>query len=149
MQYSSAEIQVLSNKSNINLTLCLVWSSRVYQVHKFTYTTKTWWPVKHIVLCILLWWNLWSLFKSISFIISQVNGIKAIPSFVIITNFDLEVGFSVEWMHCVLLGVSKLLMNFWISIKCQKEKFYLENKVRFYKYNCNNWRTYFISVLLF
>ena len=72
------------------------------------------------------------------FDISQVNGIKAISSFAVIPKFDLALGFPVDWMHCVLLGVSKSLMNFWILSKYHKGNFYLGNKVRFYNHNFNN-----------
>ena len=69
-------------------------------------------------------------------VIFQVNGIKALSSFIMVPKFDLAVGFPVDWMHCVLLGVSKSLLKFWISSKYHKEKFYLGNKVRscYYKY---------------
>ena len=87
---------------------------------------------------ILLYTNLWPHFKLIFFDISQVNGIKAISSFAIIPKFDLALGFPVDWMHCVLLGVSKSLINFWILSKYHKENFYLGNKVRFYNHNFNN-----------
>ena len=69
---------------------------------------------------------------------NRSNGIKAICSFAIIPKFDLALGFPVDWMHCVLLGVSKSLMNFWILSKYDKENFYLGNTVRFYNHNFNN-----------
>ena len=57
-----------------------------------------------------------------------MNGIKAKSSFAVIPKFDLALGFPVDWMHCVLLAVSKSLMNFWILSKYHKENFYLGNK---------------------
>ena len=98
---------------------------------------KRWWPVRYIVLYTLIDKSLIS-FQIYLFWYFPVECIKAISSFAIIPNFDLALGFPVDWMHCVLLGVSKSLMNFWILNKYHKENLYLGNKVRFYNHNFNN-----------
>ena len=98
---------------------------------------KRWWPVRYIVLYTLIDKSLIS-FQIYLFWYFPGECIKAISSIAIIPNFDLALGFPVDWMHCVLLGVSKSLMNFWILSKYHKENLYLGNKVRFYNHNFNN-----------
>ena len=102
---------------------------------------KRWWPVRYIVLYTLIDKSLIS-FQIYLFWYFPGECIKAISSFAIIPNFDLALGFPVDWMHCVLLGVSKSLMNFWILSKYHKENLYLGNKVRFYNHNFNNMKNF-------
>lgn len=57
-----------------------------------------------------------------------VNGVKAISCMVAANNFDLVNGFSVDYMHCALLGVMKKLMALWLNSKNHKEPFFISKK---------------------
>ena len=45
----------------------------------------------------------------------QVNGVKGPSWFTCLKSFDFINGFSVDYMHCTLIGVSKLLLNLWTN----------------------------------
>lgn len=70
--------------------------------------------------------------------ISKVNrypnksfrGIKGISPMIAFKNFDLANSFCVDYMHCVLLGVVKNLLNFWTDTRYKREPFYISKKKR-------------------
>lgn len=59
---------------------------------------------------------------------SPINGIKAISCMVALDDFDLANGFSIDYMHCILLGVTKKLFGLWLDSKNHNEKFYIHPK---------------------
>lgn len=46
---------------------------------------------------------------------SPVFGVKGYSWFMFIPGFDMIKGISVDYMHCVLLGVTKMLMTLWFD----------------------------------
>ena len=42
---------------------------------------------------------------------------------------DIPKVFVVDWMHCVLLGVTKALMKLWFSSSHREDNFYVGDKV--------------------
>lgn len=57
-----------------------------------------------------------------------LNGIKGISCLIGAKEFDLVNGFSIDYMHCVLLGVWKKQLDLWLSPKYHKEKHYIPKK---------------------
>lgn len=56
---------------------------------------------------------------------NSVNGFKGLSPLAALPNFDVVNGFCIDYMHCVLLGVVKLLMDFWLDSKYHKCGFYI------------------------
>lgn len=53
------------------------------------------------------------------------------PSYLeIIPNFDLVCGMSFDYMHCVLLGVVRLLLKLWFTTSFHKDPWYLGKMVK-------------------
>ena len=48
----------------------------------------------------------------------------------IIPKFDIIRGMSFEYMHCVLLGVTRLLLKLWFNSKHHKELWYLGTSIK-------------------
>lgn len=57
-----------------------------------------------------------------------VNGVKGASSLMILDYFDIPRFVVIDWMHCVLLGVTKALMSFWLNSKYKDQEFYIGNK---------------------
>ncbi|XP_065209209.1 uncharacterized protein LOC135837754 [Planococcus citri] len=55
----------------------------------------------------------------------SVNGVKGFSVLSLLPKFDITVCFSVEYMHCVLLGVVRTFIEFWLDGKNSQEPFYL------------------------
>ena len=47
-----------------------------------------------------------------------------------VPNFDIVRGVSCDYMHCVLLGVCRILLRFWHDSKHHKEIWYLGSVVK-------------------
>lgn len=58
---------------------------------------------------------------------NPIDGIKNISCMIGFKNFDLVHSFAIDYMHCVLLGVMKTLLNFWLS-SSTKEIFHISNE---------------------
>ena len=57
------------------------------------------------------------------------NGIKG-PSWLMkLKHYDIIKGTSIDYMHCVLLGVMKLLMSLWFNTTHKHERYYIGRKV--------------------
>ena len=59
----------------------------------------------------------------------QVFGIKGPSWLSLLPAFDIVNGMSVDYMHCVLLGVTRQLLHLWFDTKNHKEPFYLGHKL--------------------
>ncbi len=59
----------------------------------------------------------------------QVNGVKGPTWLSTIPEFDLVDGMSVDYMHCVLLGICRQLMKLWLKNKYHKEPWYIGGRV--------------------
>lgn len=57
-----------------------------------------------------------------------INGLKTVSCMVGASDFDLINGFSIDYMHCALLGVMKKLMDLWLDTKNHAEPFYIPKK---------------------
>lgn len=58
-----------------------------------------------------------------------IHGIKGISPMIAFKHFDLAKSFPIDYMHAVLLGVTKKITGFWTDSKYHKEPFYI-NKMR-------------------
>ena len=60
----------------------------------------------------------------------QVDGVKG-PSYLeTIPKFDLVCGMSFDYMHCVLLGIVRLLLKLWFTTSFHKDPWYLGKVVK-------------------
>lgn len=57
-----------------------------------------------------------------------IQGVKRLSCMVAAKEFDIIFGFSIDYMHCVLLGVMKKLLNLWLDTKNHKKNYYIEKK---------------------
>lgn len=58
------------------------------------------------------------------------NGVKSLSCLIPFDQFDIVKGFSIDYMHCVLLGVLKGLILCWTSTTSKKEPFYIKKLAR-------------------
>lgn len=58
----------------------------------------------------------------------SLNGVNAISCFIGFNQFDLINGFSIDYMHCIPLGVVKSLIDHWVNTANKMEAFYLNKK---------------------
>lgn len=57
-----------------------------------------------------------------------IHGVTGISCMIAARQFDLINGFSIDYMHCVLLGVTRKLLDLWFNSKHHKEPFYINKK---------------------
>lgn len=57
---------------------------------------------------------------------NAVCGIKGVSCMIAAPHFDLISGFGIDYMHAVLLGVTKKILNFWLDSSNHKEAFYIK-----------------------
>lgn len=60
---------------------------------------------------------------------STVKGVKGLTWFNFLPNFDVVRGVSIDYMHCVLLGVVKMLMTLWFDKSHRNEIFSISAKL--------------------
>ena len=65
----------------------------------------------------------------IFFVIIQVYGIKGLSWLSIVPHFDIIQGTSIDYMHCVLLGVCRQLLKLWILSQYHKLPCYIGPKL--------------------
>lgn len=58
----------------------------------------------------------------------KVKGVKSMSCLVAAKNFDLIFGFSIDYMHCVLLGILKKLLSLWLDTSNHLKPFYIKKK---------------------
>lgn len=59
---------------------------------------------------------------------TPILGIRGLSCMVAVDGFDLVYGYSIDYMHCVLLGVTKKLLELWFESKYHQEPFYIKKK---------------------
>ena len=59
---------------------------------------------------------------------ATVNGVKGPSCLFNLPHFDLVLGFVPDYMHCVCLGVVKMMTEMWLSSKNHAEQFYIGQK---------------------
>lgn len=57
-----------------------------------------------------------------------INGVKRISCLVGATDFDLIHGFSIDYMHCILLGIMDKLLDLWLNSTNHKQPYYISPK---------------------
>ena len=60
---------------------------------------------------------------------TQVLGYKGFPILGWHPNFDVVKGMVMDYLHCVLLGVTKTLLNSWLDPKNSSFDFYIGKEV--------------------
>lgn len=59
---------------------------------------------------------------------NSINGVKSISCMVGSEDFDLVQGFAIDYMHCILLGVMKKLLDLWLNSTNHKNAYYISPK---------------------
>lgn len=57
-----------------------------------------------------------------------INGIKSLSCMIAALDFDLINGFSVDYLHCILLGVTRKMMNLWLDSANHAEPYFISKK---------------------
>ena len=68
-------------------------------------------------------------FSLIAFFCFQIYGVKGPSWLAIVPSFDLIRGTSVDYMHCVLLGVCRHLLKLWFKSKNHNGMWYIGTKI--------------------
>lgn len=58
----------------------------------------------------------------------SINGIKSVSCMVAAYYFDLVNGFSIDYMHCILLGIVRKLVDLWLNTENNSQPFYISKK---------------------
>lgn len=59
---------------------------------------------------------------------SPIRGVKSVSCFIAAKEFDLINSFSIDYMHCILLGIMRKLLDLWLNTKNHDEPFYITKK---------------------
>lgn len=62
--------------------------------------------------------------------INNIRGVKGLGYFNYLPNFDIVRGVSVDYMHCVLLGVMKMMMTLWFDKAHRNEHFNISTRAK-------------------
>lgn len=62
--------------------------------------------------------------------VGNIRGVKGLGFFNYLPNFDIVRGVSVDYMHCVLLAVMKMLMTLWFDKSHRNEHFSISTKAK-------------------
>ena len=60
---------------------------------------------------------------------TQVLGVKGPSWLCTIPNFDMIDGMSIDYMHCVLLGVTRMMLHLWLQPRFHKKLWYIRNNL--------------------
>ena len=61
---------------------------------------------------------------------TAVNGVKGPSWFSMVSNYNILEGNTMDYMQCVLLGVTKMLLKLWFDSEHSKEMWYCGTKVQ-------------------
>ena len=61
---------------------------------------------------------------------TSVFGVKGSTWFMFVPSFDIVRGVALDYMHCILLGVMKMLLNLWFDKAYRNESFYAGNLIK-------------------
>lgn len=59
-----------------------------------------------------------------------IRGIKGLSPMIAFKNFDMSKSFCIDYMHCVLLGITNNMLDFWTSTNNKREPFYITKQKR-------------------
>lgn len=62
---------------------------------------------------------------------TTVLGFQAISCFIGVPEFDLIHGFTIDYMHCILIGTTQKLAGFWLDPKNSNDPYYMAEKNRY------------------
>lgn len=62
--------------------------------------------------------------------LKSIKGVKGLSCLLAFKNFNLVDGFAIDYMHNVLLGVVRAILNIWFDPRNSKKNFYLNKKKR-------------------
>lgn len=57
-----------------------------------------------------------------------IQGLKRVSCMIAAKEFDLIYSFTIDYMHCALLGIMKKLLNLWLETKNHGKPYYIEKK---------------------
>jgi hypothetical protein len=55
----------------------------------------------------------------------SINGVRTISPLSVLPDFDLVFGFTIDYMHACLLGVTRMLSNLWFDSSNHEEEYYI------------------------
>jgi len=55
----------------------------------------------------------------------SIRGVKGVSPLIALPTFDLVFGFSLDYLHAVLIGVTKLVAGFWLDSTSHNEDYYI------------------------
>ena len=58
-----------------------------------------------------------------------INGVKGLSALMLLPDYDIICGTSIDYMHGALLGVTKLCLSFWFDSSHKKKEFSIFNKL--------------------
>lgn len=58
----------------------------------------------------------------------EINGVKGVSCLIAAKGFNLVNGFGIDYMHCILEGVMKKLIDLWLNSKHHNKPFYIGKK---------------------
>lgn len=59
---------------------------------------------------------------------TPINGVKDVSCMIAADDFDMIHGFSIDYMHCVLLGILKKLLKLWLDKENFKQPYFIHNR---------------------
>lgn len=70
--------------------------------------------------------------KAVNEGVNHVLGVKSVSPLILLHGFDMVKSFAIDYMHCVLLGVTKQFLDIWLNSKHHSEPWYIgtsQNKI--------------------
>lgn len=59
---------------------------------------------------------------------NTIDGIKELSCFIGLSYFDLVHGFSIDYMHCIVIGIMPYLLRLWLDSKNSKQFYYINKR---------------------
>lgn len=59
----------------------------------------------------------------------KVCGVKGASVLLRIGHFNVVKGVSIDWMHCVLLGIVKQFLDYWLTMSNRGSAYFIGDKV--------------------
>lgn len=72
--------------------------------------------------------NFWETYRSLTSSSNRENGIKNVSCMTAAIGFDLANSYSIDYLHCVLLGVMRKLLSLWFDSKYHDQPYYISKK---------------------
>lgn len=59
-----------------------------------------------------------------------VRGVKGPTALSLLLSFDIGASFTVDYMHCMLLGVVRMFLGLWLDTRHHRKDWYLGSKIK-------------------